>query len=75
MKQADLAAALTIGKTVRVMLKDGRTLQGLLEEATAGGEGEAWCLKFRPIFGSEPKSHRFPRPDDVASVEELIAGK
>ncbi len=69
MNQTDLSAALTIGKVVRVRLKDGRTLQGLLEEAQTG-DG-AGSLKFRPLAGSEPRVHRFSRPEDVLSVETL----
>ena len=71
MNQADLSAALTIGKVVRVRLKDGRTLQGFLEEAQTGGADGDGSLKFRPLVGSEPRVHRFSRPEDVISVESL----
>ena len=71
MNQADLSAALVVGKALRVMLKDSRTLQGTLEESRIGASGEPCYLKFRSALNLEPKSHYFLGPDDVRSVEVI----
>ncbi len=73
MNQANLSAALVIGQAVRVMLKDSRTLQGILVESHLGTNGEPCHLKFRSALNLEPKSHFFASPEEVISVEILPA--
>jgi len=71
MNQTDLSAALVVGKVLRVMLKDNRTLQGTLEESQIGADGAPCYLKFRSALNLEPKSHYFSGPDDVRNVEVI----